>query len=862
MGRGARAVQAALSGDQRPRLPRVYVPRTLLWDRLDAATPNALTLLVGPMGSGKSLGVSGWLESRGDEDARWIAADASWEPARVQEALLAAQDPEASAPRLVVVDDAHLLPLASVRLIDERLNEAPESLRVLLVSRWDLPITRLGAELLGHFTVLRGELLRLDERDSATLVAEHARTESVEVARAVTEHAQGWCAAVVLTARSLAATRDPLVAAHRLRDRESPVVDAVAAEVFASLPAQDRHLLLCVANEEIVSVDTARHLTGDPEAAATLAELETTGLMVTRVGDGATDGLTRYRIHPLLAEVVRRRIAAGGEDVERARSTVLCAVRLDADRADSSRAFRRLLGLNHPEAAAQVLATDAPGLIAHDGGAAVRAFVKQHPVVVEDHPEAWFTVCAERWFDDDVPQAVHWMDKLVQLPPEQRARLAGEIACVQLMRARLGLEPLEESVTAAELVLRDQAGSLSLGVLLQLRVELGLVQTWLGQLDAAEANLAEAIRIGRSSVLPAYAASAMSHLAFTYFAQGRGRACTRMATDALEAMASVPGWRPPMSIARAELAVQLAGLSSLPWPAAPGMMPATARLVHSADLTVKFWLHLRDARLALAAGSVVTCLRILQTQADVPRLPRHLQLVVVIERAFVLALTGDERALMAQITELDGLGAPAEQALLRGLYADLRGDLRTAVDLFATAARGRPIAQPDCRALALVGAAQLLEELGERDRALDALREAVTITDVSGNAAPFLGWSRHGAPVHRLLARLAEQAPDPWLHELAGATKGRPNITEVLGPWTPTVHEQGTVAEPMTSPGLSPRERDVLHELARGATYADVAANLYLSENTIKTHVSALYAKLAVSRRSEALAVARKLDLF
>ena len=67
---------------------------------------------------------------------------------------------------------------------------------------------------------------------------------------------------------------------------------------------------------------------------------------------------------------------------------------------------------------------------------------------------------------------------------------------------------------------------------------------------------------------------------------------------------------------------------------------------------------------------------------------------MVIERAFVLALTGDERALMAQISELDGLGAPAEQALLQALYADLRGDLRTAVDLFATAARGRPIAQP------------------------------------------------------------------------------------------------------------------------------------------------------------------------
>ena len=288
MGGEARAVPSAARG-HRPRLPRVYVPRNLLWDRLDAATPNALTLLVGPMGSGKSLGVSGWLESRLDEDSRWITADAGWDPARVQEMLLAAQEPAAPAPRLVVVDDAHLLPLASVRLIDERLNEAPESLRVLLLSRWDLPITRLGAELLGHFTVLRGELLRLDERDSAILIAEHARTDSVEVARAVTEHTQGWCAAVVLTSRSLAATRDPLVAARRLRDQESPVADAVATEVFASLPAQDRHLLLCVANEEIVSVETARHLTGDPEAAATLAELETTGLMVTRVGDGATD---------------------------------------------------------------------------------------------------------------------------------------------------------------------------------------------------------------------------------------------------------------------------------------------------------------------------------------------------------------------------------------------------------------------------------------------------------------------------------------------------------------------------------------------------------------------------------------------
>ena len=57
-------------------------------------------------------------------------------------------------------------------------------------------------------------------------------------------------------------------------------------------------------------------------------------------------------------------------------------------------------------------------------------------------------------------------------------------------------------------------------------------------------------------------------------------------------------------------------------------------------------------------------------------------------------------------------------------------------------------------------------------------------------------------------------------------------------------------------PSLSSRERDVLTQLARGATYADIAETLCVSENTVKTHVSSLYSKLAVSRRSQALAVA------
>ena len=89
-----------------------------------------------------------------------------------------------------------------------------------------------------------------------------------------------------------------------------------------------------------------RHLSHDAEAAAILAGLETTGLLVSRPGSvdaDATSRSARYRIHPLLTEVVRRRLVAGGVDVSRARATVLRAVRLDLARGDNAHAFARLL---------------------------------------------------------------------------------------------------------------------------------------------------------------------------------------------------------------------------------------------------------------------------------------------------------------------------------------------------------------------------------------------------------------------------------------------------------------------------------------------------------------------------------------
>jgi DNA-binding NarL/FixJ family response regulator len=56
-----------------------------------------------------------------------------------------------------------------------------------------------------------------------------------------------------------------------------------------------------------------------------------------------------------------------------------------------------------------------------------------------------------------------------------------------------------------------------------------------------------------------------------------------------------------------------------------------------------------------------------------------------------------------------------------------------------------------------------------------------------------------------------------------------------------------------TKEGLTPREQEVLSYLATGCTNKEIAQNLFISEKTVKTHLSTIFRKLKVSRRLEAI---------
>ncbi|WP_229909910.1 LuxR C-terminal-related transcriptional regulator [Streptomyces flavofungini] len=116
----------------------------------------------------------------------------------------------------------------------------------------------------------------------------------------------------------------------------------------------------------------------------------------------------------------------------------------------------------------------------------------------------------------------------------------------------------------------------------------------------------------------------------------------------------------------------------------------------------------------------------------------------------------------------------------------------------------------------------------------------------------------------RTLASSREPAPVPWLAQRLDAAEREAHLTRPRpagGFRTAGDRTRADTEAPQVLGTLSGRELDVLVHLAEMMTTEEIAAELYLSVNTVKTHLKSVYRKLAVTRRTAAVRRAREMRL-
>ena len=158
----------------------------------------------------------------------------------------------------------------------------------------------------------------------------------------------------------------------------------------------------------------------------------------------------------------------------------------------------------------------------------------------------------------------------------------------------------------------------------------------------------------------------------------------------------------------------------------------------------------------------------------------------------------------------------------------------------------------ECEALGDAHCPRTLVDIHLLRAAIEYERGNFAVSDVRADRA-FVTMARSGAraPLRRI--------PAATLSAIATRASGRNHSAEVSAMLDKIIaHTAGSQREVES---LSARERLVLAQVQRGFTVAAIAAELYISPNTVKTHLRRLYRKLGVSTREEAIRAARALGL-
>lgn len=847
------------------------VARQRLFDALARAA--RVTEIAAAAGSGKTLLVQTWIASTGrSADTAWVTVPrADHDPQRfwlsVLDAVRATRPGSAlvgaltAAPELdgasvvdqlladlrpltqplwLVLEDVHeLVGRETLDQLGRLVEGAPASLRLILLTRADLPLGLHRLRLQGELTELRGADLRFSREEARTLIEAAGTRLSDAALDALVERTEGWAAGLRLAALSLARHPDPERFASEFSGSERTVAEYLLAEVLDRQPPDVTRLLLRTSILEQVSGPLADRLTGNTEAQRILTELEDAQAFVVSVDAQRT----WFRYHHLFADLLALELRRTAADTVPALH--LTASEWFAANGHPVEAVRHAQAAQDWTRAAQLLAEHFYGLYLDGRAATARELLAGFPpAVAAGDPELAAVAAIDQLTSGSLDAAEQYLAHAEQgcpsLPEERRERLQVHVAAMRLTLARRRID-LDGVLALAERLLvptEGDAAHLALGDDLRALTlhELGITDIWTGRLDEAERHLSMAAELARRIDRPVLEIGALAYTGLAAALRGTASAADA-ALQAFE-LARAHGWeqKPFVGVVYTVLGSNLLWHGRLD--EADAWLARGEQVVRSeVEPAIAVMFHVSRGLLDLVRDRVEDALRAFDAAETAHALlPTH----VIAPRVRLHRLTALLRA--GRETEVEqALDGSPELAIIAAALALARGDADTAAEALAAvdpALTGAPI-----HALLLTALAD--DARGDPGAASRALERALDLAEHDGLLLPFLLF-----PAPELLERHARLRTSHAA--LVADLRNRLSSTsQVNGP---------ADVEPLRDP-LSESELRVLRYLPTNLHATEIAAELFVSENTIRTHMRHVYAKLGVHRRADAVARGRDLGL-
>jgi LuxR family maltose regulon positive regulatory protein len=750
---------------------------------------------------------------------------------------------------VLVLDDLHEIPDGAVIAdLDRLLRHPAPALRLVAATRVDPPL-RLGR------LRLAGELTEIRERELAFTEAEaQALLQAVGIELAPAEvgllwrRTEGWAAGLRMAALTLRGHPDAARFLAEFAGDDAVMADYLLAEVLAQQPDELVEFLLRTSIVDVVSGELADALTGRTDSDHVLARLDREHALVTTLGDARP----WHRYHPLLRELLRSelRFRLPGELPLLHKK----AARWYVDAGRPTDALRHAADAADWETVAALAAEHWVPLLCRGDLAALRAVLEGLPRDhVRNDPELALALSATLLDFGDERVARELLDcALAQrdaVRAERRIDFDRGVAAVGLLGARLRGD-VDDAQRRVDVMLGDDSAHArgrigAVDVRALALVNLGIVELWTGAFDEARRDLEAARRAAGSPPSGWLLLLAVAHLAAHATLTGRLERARRLAEEAI-ATAGGLGWLRAWPVGLADGVLSIVALERNQRVDAELRFGRWEELsTRAPDLPLRVAVRIQKARLEAAAGRPEPALEALEWAHDLAAgwpLAPVLRGLMSSLRALAQAALGGADAAEA---ELDGAGATSENAAALARLRLHAGDAPGARAALAPWIEdGAPTYGPT-RAELWVLAALAHDAEADHQAASLFIERALAEAEPHGLRRPFVAL---GANVEMLLRR-----------QIRLGTAHRSLADDLLREFA-RAHADERPRTLLPEP-LSEREAAVLRFLPTMMSNGEIAAELFVSVNTVKTHLKSIYRKLDVPDRREAIRRARDLGL-